>query len=121
MVRGVKARSSQKSTGQAQSFCAAMRDAVALMPSLEELQALWARNATTVNQLRTILPELKTAQGTHYVDVLEKLYEQHGARLMSLTKQGETVREAGNAGSVFLLPHPKRIRDASHLQFVASL
>jgi hypothetical protein len=104
-----------------QSFCAAMREALASMQSLEELQALWARNATTINQLRAILPDLKTAQGMHYADVLEKLYEQHGVRHASLTKQDKTIRDTGIAGSVFLLPHPKRIRDASHLQFVASL
>jgi hypothetical protein len=104
-----------------QAFCAAMREALALMQSLQELQALWARNATTINQLRAILPELKTAQGTHYADVLEKLYEQHGVRHASLTKQEEIVHDTGTAGSIFLLPHPKRIRDASHLQFVASL
>jgi hypothetical protein len=98
-----------------------MREALSLMQSLEELQALWARNPTTINQLRTILPKLKTAQGVHYADVLEKLYEQHSARHARLSKQEEPVREAGTAGSVFLLPHPKRIRDASHLQFVASL
>jgi DNA recombination protein Rad52 len=104
-----------------QGFCAAMREALALMKSLEDLRALWARNATTINQLRAILPELKTAQGTHYADVLEKLYEQHSVRHASLIQQEETVRDTGIAGSVFLLPHPKRIRDASHLQFVASL
>ena len=104
-----------------QSFCAAMREALAVMQNLGELQALWARNATTINQLRTILPQLKTAQGTHYADVLDKIYEQHSARFASLTQQKETVCETGTAGSVFLLPHPKRIRDASHLQFVASL
>ncbi len=104
-----------------QTFCAAMRELLASMQSLLELQALWARNATTINQLRTILPELKTAQGTHYADVLDKIYEQHSARFASLTQQKETVCETGTAGSVFLLPHPKRIRDASHLQFVASL
>src|SRR5713101_7993600 len=63
-----------------QTFCAAMRELLASMQSLLELQALWARNATTINQLRTILPELKTAQGTHYADVLDKIYGQHSAR-----------------------------------------
>jgi hypothetical protein len=91
----------QGSHDNPQSFCAAMRESLASMQSLEELQAVWARNATTISQLRTILPELKTAQGTHYADVLEKLYEQHGARLASLTKQDETVRETVTAGSVF--------------------
>jgi DNA recombination protein Rad52 len=104
-----------------QSFCAAMREALAAMPSLDELQALWALNANTINHLRAILPDLKTAQGTHYADVLDKLYEQHSVRHSSLTKPEETVRDTGVAGSIFLLPHPKRIRDASHLQFVASL
>jgi Rad52/22 family double-strand break repair protein/Protein of unknown function (DUF968) len=104
-----------------QGFCAAMREALALMQSLEDLQSIWARNAATINQLRAIIPGLKTAQGTHYADVLEKLYEQHSVRHASLIQQDETVREAGIAGSVFLLPHPKRIRDPSHLQFVASL
>jgi hypothetical protein len=53
--------------------------------------------------------------------VLEKLYEQHSVRHASFTKQDETVRDTGGAGSVSPLSHPKRIRDASHLQFVTSL
>jgi DNA recombination protein Rad52 len=103
-----------------QGFCAALREALASMQGLEELQTLWARNAATINQLRTILPHLKTGHGTHYADVLEKLYEQHGVRHASLTKD-EATGNTGTVGTVFLLPHAKRIRDASHLQFVASL
>jgi DNA recombination protein Rad52 len=104
-----------------QSFCAAMRELLAVIPSLEELQALWARNATTMIQLRAILPDLKTAQGMHYADILEKLCEQHAVRLAGLSKQEKPVADIGGPASVFLLPHPRRIRDASHLQFVASL
>src|SRR5207244_9459031 len=100
-------------------FCGAMREALATMPSLSELQALWARNAATITQLRAILPELKTGHGVHYVDVLEKLYEQHGAQHASSTKEeGEAERATGVANTVFLIPHPRRSRDASHLQLV---
>jgi hypothetical protein len=100
-----------------QSFCGALREALAAMPTLAEIQTLWARNASTINQLRATLPELKTGHGVHYAEVLEKLYEQHSAR------HAASKVEAGGAtaaSTVFLLPHPKRIRDASHLQFVGS-
>jgi hypothetical protein len=102
-----------------QGFCGALRETLEAMPNLAELQALWARNARTINQLRASLPDLKTPQGTHYADVLEKLYEKYSAQHANSTKE-----EAGHGtsvpASVFLLPHPKRIRDASHLHYVGS-
>jgi DNA recombination protein Rad52 len=102
-----------------QSFCAAMRESLSTTRSLDELQALSTRNAGTINQLRAILPDLKTVHGTHYADVLEKLHEQQSVRLKSSAEQPDA--NPGIARAISLLPHPKRIRDASHLQFVASL
>jgi hypothetical protein len=66
-----------------------------------------------------ILPELKTVHGTHYADVLEKLNEQQSVRLQNSAEQPDA--NPGIAKAISLLPHPKRIRDASHLHFVASL
>jgi hypothetical protein len=103
-----------------QRFCAAMREALTVTQTLDELHALWARNSGTITQLRAILPELKTVHGTHYAEVLEKLYEQQNVRLKSFAERQQIV-SPGVAKAISLLPHPKRIRDASHLQFVASL
>lgn len=103
-----------------QSFCAAMREALNVTQTLDELDALWRGNAGTINQLRTILPELKTTQGTHYAEVLEKLHEQQGARLRPVAEQQRSIADP-IVKAISLLPHAKRIRNASHLHFVASL
>ncbi len=104
-----------------QTFCAAMREALNLTHTSDDLDALWARNVGTINELRAILPELKTVHGTHYADVLEKLHEQQKVRLKGVPQQQGPDPISGIAKAISLLPHPKRIRSASHLQFVASL
>jgi hypothetical protein len=104
-----------------QTFCAAMREALNATQTCDHLNALWACNVGTINELRAILPHLKTAHGTHYADVLEKLRERQAARLKSSAEPPVLVADSGIARALSLLPHPKRIRDASHLQFIGSL
>jgi DNA recombination protein Rad52 len=104
-----------------ESFCAGMREALAAATP-EEIERLWARNAPTINRLRAGWPELKTVNGTHYADVLERLYEHHLAR----SRSGVPASGAGEpAGSVdkseLAVGEPKRVRDVEHLRFIASL
>jgi hypothetical protein len=58
--------------------------------------------------------------GTHYADVLEKLYEHHLGRLKTIPGL-EAPLPAVIDKSELIIATPKRIRDREHLQFVASL
>ena len=106
-----------------QSFCTAMRDALDTVENLDELAVLWGRNTPTVTQLRAVRPELKTAHGAHYADLLEKLYRQQKTRLEGLAEKPPGAN--GGIGAVdksaLTLGAPKRVRNTGHLQFVASL
>jgi hypothetical protein len=104
-----------------QTFCAAMREALNAAQTGDEIDALWKCNVGTINELRAMLPDLKTAHGTHYADVLEKLRERQAVRLGSSVEPRDPISDPGIARALSLLPHPKRVRDASHLQFIASL
>jgi DNA recombination protein Rad52 len=87
----------------------------------EEIEQLWANNAAAVARLRAGWPELKTVNRTHYADVLEKLYEQHLARLRSTATKEETAKAAAIDKAVLFLPEAKRVRNPAHLRFVGSL
>ena len=106
-----------------QGFCGQMREALNKASDLAELHSLWTRNAETVEQLRIVSPDLKTAQGTHYADILENLRGQRMLQLQSLAER-EKAREVESAPvdkSELTLATAKRLRDGTHLRFVASL
>jgi DNA recombination protein Rad52 len=108
--------------GTPEEFCGALRELMERTPALDRLKAIWARNSSTVTHLRRAWPDLKTVNGTHYGDVLEKLYEQQAERLA----QG-AVQEAAQVSPRVIdkadlaLGVPKRLRDVAHREFVASL
>jgi len=104
-------------------FCAALRDALAATRSLEEVDALWSSNARTVELLRSVAPELRTARGTHYVDVLRRCYEGQKSQFGGPGAERELRPSEGASidKSALSLAVPKRIRDIEHLEFVASL
>ena len=104
-----------------ESFCTALRELLESTPALDRLQAIWARNDRTVRHLRTAWPDLKTANGTHYADVLEKIHEQQAERLKADDKSATSPETVVRAELELPLAVPKRVRDAAHLQFVASL
>ena len=105
-----------------ESFCAGLRDALAAATA-EEIEKCWTLNAPTVARLRAGWPELKTVNGTHYADVLEKLYEHHWARRRSAAPPAQAACIAAGAVDKSELPiaEPKRARDPEHLRFVGSL
>jgi hypothetical protein len=108
--------------GMPEEFCGALRELMERTPALDRLKAIWVRNAGAVTHLRRAWPDLKTVNGTHYGDVLEKLFEQQVERLA----QG-VAQEAAQDGPAVIdkaelaLGVPRRLRDAVHLEFVASL
>ena len=102
-----------------QRCCAGLREAMEGARTLAELDALWARNATILNQLRTACPDLRTSQGFHFADVLERIYRDR--HLLHQTPPEEPERQAGVDKSELALGAPRRVRDAEHRQFVAAL
>jgi hypothetical protein len=97
-----------------------MREAIEKSPTPDRLKALWARNAPTITHLLKGWPDLRTVNGTHYTEVLERLYREQTERLVDAVQQ--TADHAlGVDKSDLTLGAPKRLRDSAHLQFVGSL
>ena len=107
--------------GLPEEFCSALRELMERTPTLDRLKAIWARNGSTVNHLRQAWPDLKTVNGTHYAEVLERLYEQRVGQLTGAAPQQDPEAPAPIDKSDLALAAPKRQRDPTHLQFVASL
>jgi hypothetical protein len=104
-----------------ESFCGALRELLERTPTLEQLQAIWSRNAPTIGHLRTAWPDLKTANGTHYTEVLQRIYEQQAERLKEEAKPSPELEPSERSALELPLATPRRVRDADHLRFVASL
>ncbi|HEV2547542.1 MAG TPA: Rad52/Rad22 family DNA repair protein [Stellaceae bacterium] len=103
-----------------ESFCGALRELLERTPTLEQLQAIWARNAPTIAHLRTAWPDLKTANGTHYTEVLQRIYEQRSERLQEKETPVHEPEAPQRSTSELPLAMPRRARDADHLRFVAA-
>jgi DNA recombination protein Rad52 len=103
-----------------EDFCGGMREHLAAATEIDALQSFWARNAATLAHLRAVCPELRTVNGTHYADVLEKLYEHHLGRLKTAPGSPAPLPTVIDK-SELIIAAPKRLRDRDHLQFVASL
>jgi DNA recombination protein Rad52 len=101
-------------------FCSALRELIEATPRVETLVRIWGRNLNTVEHLRRAWPDLKTVNGTHYADLLQKLYEQTLERLRGTPLAGAHPIERGQQ-TTFALAAPKRLRDPEHLRYVASL
>jgi hypothetical protein len=97
-------------------FCTAIRGALERAGSLTEISRLWDHNAETLTLLRALWPDLKTAQGAHYADVIEKLHR-HQVEKLNTGTANQPRRNEPTPGPAM----PRRLRDATHLQFVAEL
>ena len=108
--------------GAPEEFCGALRELMERTSTLDRLKAIWARNTATITHLRRAWPDLKTVNGTHYGDVLEKLFEQQAERLAQHTA-ADTNQEPSGAidKSELALSVPRRRRDPAHRRFVATL
>jgi hypothetical protein len=78
------------------------------------------RNAPTVGHLRSAWPDLKTVNGTHYAEVLQRIYEQRVERLTDAVNRSAEPRPADTGTPELPLATPKRLRDADHLRIVAA-
>jgi DNA recombination protein Rad52 len=105
-----------------EEFCRALRDLMERTPTLDRLNAIWARNAATITHLRRAWPDLKTVNGTHYGDVLDKLFEQRAERLAQDTAANANEEASGAIDkSELALSVARRHRDPAHRLFVAKL
>jgi hypothetical protein len=102
-------------------FCSALRELIEATPKVETLERIWGRNLNTVDHLRRAWPDLKTVNGTHYADLLQKLYEQTLERLRTVATADSRADGAQPAQQAeFMLGVSKRLRDPEHLRYVAS-
>lgn len=92
-----------------QEFCSAAKEALRLVQSVSELEALWTGNAPMIAQLRSVQPQLRTRTGTHYADLLASLYRQRRSTLEAVP------------GAAVAITMPRRARDLDHLKRVAAL
>ncbi len=104
----------------------ALRQLIEAAKSLDEVEAIWARNSSTVAALRLDLPDLKSPEGEHYSGILTFLFQQRRGNLMTVPETGQSAAkgdaESGKAEKVVLpLPKLRRVRDKEHLRYVASL
>jgi DNA recombination protein Rad52 len=103
-------------------FCGALRELIENAASEHALERIWERNFGTLDHLRKAWPDLKTVNGAHYGDLLQKLYEQKLERIRSLAAITPARRNGAMRQEVELpLATPKRLRDPEHLRYVASL
>ena len=103
-------------------FCGALREMIENAATVHALERIWERNSGTLDHLRKAWPDLKTVNGAHYGDVLQKLYEQKLERIRNLA----AITPARGNGAMrqeaeLRLAAPKRLRDPEHLRYVASL
>jgi DNA recombination protein Rad52 len=106
----------------AEAFCSGLREAIATASNPGDLESLWARNDDAVRHLRTCFRDLKTEQGVHYSDILDRIYRQRREALQTLVPTVAGNAEAGSVDkSALPLSVPRRARDQEHLAFIGSL
>jgi hypothetical protein len=110
-----------------EDFCAALLHQLQQVEDPRVLKALWVRHAAALEMLRRNFPELVTAEGTHWAEVLLGLYSQRREDVHQLARMHEASASASqpsdnaSGNSIAQTPEPRRVRDKEHLSFVASL
>jgi DNA recombination protein Rad52 len=118
-----------------ESFCSGFRQLIEGIQKREELEALKLANQDVIARLRTEVPQLKTARGVHYADILERLVKDRLEALKAPPQTNGVSITLPSLGSLrpsritqgpridkSLLPIgiERRLRDHGHLQFVGS-
>jgi DNA recombination protein Rad52 len=117
-----------------EGFCSGLRQLIGKMQTPVELEALMQANQESLHQLRTEAPNLKTAKGVHYADVLQRVANERVGDLSS-NKDEVPLSETAAEGplkpskiasgpridkSALIIGEERRYRDKEHLKFVAS-
>ena len=105
------------------AYCAALQLLFEAADSVDALKVLWSKNQLALATIKQDFPELKDASGAHQTDALLALYER---RLREFEVSKEAAPAAPDEAPAQRLPSrppatlPRRVRDRSHLEFVAS-
>jgi Rad52/22 family double-strand break repair protein len=122
-----------------EGFCTGLRQLIQVATVPAELQALSDRNKDGIGRLRLEAPALRTSKKVHYADILERLIKD---RLEPTSPPAEgmapAISDTINGGtkalplppskigrglridkSTLMVPTDRRLRDKSHLKFVA--
>jgi hypothetical protein len=105
----------------AESFCTGLKRAIDQATLPRTLKSMLYYNEPTIQRLRLARPELKTGQGVHYADLLERYAERARQRLgqaRTKTPEPELIPPEPVDKSALLLGAPKRLRDPEHLKFI---
>jgi DNA recombination protein Rad52 len=123
-----------------EAFCTGLRQLLQKATAPTEMQALADHNKSGVARLRAEAPALKTSKKVHYADILERLIKERLDRPPSSIADNQgAVEERATSTAPTALPIPRskigrgtridkstlmlatdrRLRDKSHLKFVA--
>jgi DNA recombination protein Rad52 len=122
-----------------ESFCTGLRQLLQVATAPTELQALADHNKGGIIRLRAEAPALRTSKKVHYADILERLIRERldpppatangqdaaGERATSTAPLGLSIppskigRGPRIDKSTLMLATDRRLRDKSHLKFVA--
>jgi hypothetical protein len=113
-----------------ESFCGALRQMLEKSEGAPEIEALWSQNIAEMERLRLTRPNLRTAKGEHYSEVLARLVAERidAFRPVSAGKSGvpslplrpSRIAPGGPVDKSALAIGPeRRLRDKTHLKFIA--
>jgi hypothetical protein len=104
----------------AESFCTGLKRSIDQATLPRTLKSIFYYNEPTIQRLRLARPELKTAKGVHYADLLERYAERAKQRLGQPRRkpEQEVLPPEPVDKSTLLLGAPKRLRDPEHLKFI---
>lgn len=118
----------------AEAFCGGLRQLIEVMNSDMTLGQLRQYNLAALERLRQEIPNLKTARGSHFADVLERLFDSRSVKLRMPPPSATGDREAAgtSAGAALSLTNgkvdksqlaiatEKRLRHKGHLLMVGA-
>ncbi len=104
-------------------FCAAVKHQLARAGSTDEAVALWHNNRATLTRLREALPELQTAKGRHYSEILTEIYlsvvEQFSPGPQSKRAPAQAKKPCRQAKTSRVgATKPVRRKDKDHLKYL---
>jgi hypothetical protein len=100
-----------------EEFCTALKRAIDEAVLLPDLDSIRSQNMAMVERLRLTRPGLKTEQGVHYADLLERYLARARQRLLDLRGEPQLIVPVIDK-SALALGAPKRLRDAAHIKFI---
>ena len=92
-----------------EGFCTALRKLIESASDRQELLSWQERNASAIQKLRVLAPALKTQAGTHYADVLERMFR---ARLAAAGVERKVEQAQADRGELTKSSIAEEVRQA---------